>query len=401
MLSLQDSTPIKSKKYKTIGELKQSGINSIVQTLARMDKCPERDCLDEWIYNSHYKNMRKDGNLTTRIAHLNNKICYREIMRRCFNNIDILSTKTSTTILSATTIDFIKELHEISSSMLGSFIDYLIRRIISELIGKEFIDNRSETMSTSIRGEWIHECEPTINYNLMSNKQLKNICKEKGVIGYSTMNSEALINCLNRLADKCKFNIYGRISDSNCALPVCQNLSYEKVKNTNDYKTSDIIPDIFITSLFHTEAFGNTPQQSHFDKLYETLKNKENINDILINPLTELCKELIKDKSDILLNPALGGPLEDIAGTIPSDADMVIDDMLIDIKCTKSATNGISEITQLLGYSSLILINKFYNKKINKIAILNILQGSLDYYDIGFIEKNNCIQYIKILTNQD
>ena len=156
-----------------------------------------------------------------------------------------------------------------------------------------------------------------------------------------------------------------------------------------------------MTSLFHTEAFGNTPQQSHFDKLYETLKNKENINDILINPLTELCKELIKDKSDILLNPALGGPLEDIAGTIPSDADMVIDDMLIDIKCTKSATNGISEITQLLGYSSLILINKFYNKKINKIAILNILQGSLDHYDIGFIEKNNCIQYIKILTNQD
>ena len=168
------------------------------------------------------------------------------------------------------------------------------------------------------------------------------------------------------------------------------------MKNTVEYKTKDIIVEIFITSLFHSEAFGRAPQQEHFNKIYERLIKDTTVTDILIPALTELCNDLIKDKSNILLNPALGGDLDDVKTSIPSDADLVIDDILFDIKCTKKQ-HPILEITQLLGYSSLLMLNKRYRTKINKISIINILSGNITTYNIDFINKENCINYIKVL----
>ena len=390
-----DSSIIKCKKYKTIGELKSASMPSIIQTLARMDKCPERDYLDKWLFDTHYVKKEMDGNLTMRIAHINNTICYREIMKRCFNDVDILSNKTTKSILETSSIEFIKELHAISSSMLGTFIDYLIRRIISELLGNLFEDNRARGMSNSIG---VHICSSTINYSEMTNKQLKELCKIKGVIGYSAMNKDAMVNVLNVLAHKCKYTVKSVIYLNECELPICQNLCYEKAKNTVDYKTCDIVTDILVTSLFHSEAFGGAPKQEEFDKFYEKLRMTDNISNILINPLIELCKVLILDKKDVLLNPILGGPLDDLDVMIPSDADIVINDTLIDIKCT-IGKNDISEINQLLGYSSLLMLNKRYRIKINTIMIINILQGNIISYNIDFINKDNCLQYIKILTN--
>ena len=77
-----DSRSIKSKKYKTIGDLKKAAINSIIQTTARMDKCLERDYLDKFLYDTHYSKKEMCGNLTDRIENINNKICYREIIRK-------------------------------------------------------------------------------------------------------------------------------------------------------------------------------------------------------------------------------------------------------------------------------------------------------------------------------
>ena len=172
-----------------------------------------------------------------------------------------------------------------------------------------------------------------------------------------------------RYGDYCKYNISVNYLDEEysnniCKLPLCQYLCYEKSRNTTDYITKDIVIEIFITSLFHTEAFGQVPKQEHFDKMYEKLSSCSDINTILVEPLTELCKELIKDKSVIHLNPAFGGKLDGVSSTIPSDADLVADDMLIDIKCTKKE-HPYSEITQLMGYSSLMMLNDTYRTKIN------------------------------------
>ena len=165
-----------------------------------------------------------------------------------------------------------------------------------------------------------------------------------------------------------------------------------------DYKTKDVIQEIFITSLFHSEAFGQAPQQDHFNKMFERLK-LDDVTETLIPSLTSLCYNLIKDKSSIILNPAFGGELDEIDVSIPSDADLVIDDILYDIKCTKNS-NTLSEITQLLGYSSLMMLNKRYRTKINKISIINMLSGTITMYTIDTITKENCINYIKVLTTR-
>ena len=337
--SYYDSRSIKSKKYKTIGDLKKAGINSIIQTTARMDTSSERDYLDKWLYDTHYSKKEMCGNLTDRIENITNKICYREIIKRCFNDVDILSDNTTKQILSKPTVDFITELHSISPSIVGSFIDYLMRRIISELIGKEFIDSRSERGSKihhietrNNENEINHLCKPIVNYNDKTDIELKQICLDMGfcnILGVSdsainitikitkkNMNNNfndasraIVIKSLNNITNKCKYKTGGvftcmqnnttKTYDTTCIFPKCQVLCYEKSKNTLEYKTENIIEDIFITSLFHSEAFLQGPKQDHFNEIYEKITTNCRIHDILIKPLTKMCKEIIKDKSDI------------------------------------------------------------------------------------------------------
>ena len=78
---------------------------------------------------------------------------------------------------------------------------------------------------------------------------------------------------------------------------------------------------------------------------------------------------------------------------------MVIDDILIDIKCTKG-NKVISEILQLLGYSALLKFNENFNKRISEIGILNVLQGTYVTYNINNITDNGLLNYLKILSNQ-
>jgi len=347
-----DETPLQSKKYRTIGELKQAGIRSVILTTARMEKCMGRDLLDQWLWDTHYCKKEMVGNLTTRIANINNKICYREMMKRCFQNVDILSSSQIKSILTKECIDFIRELHSISPSLLGTFIDYLIRRIICELTCTHFQDNRSDDLT-------------------VPNHVCTNGCK-------------LCIEVFTWL-DTC----------STCELPICQYLCYEKTKQTNTYKTVDIVLEIFITSLFHSEAFGGTPQQETFNRMYHELSSQKTIQ--FVQECTEMCTNLIQYHTTIHLNPALGGPLDGINVRIPSDADLVIDDRLFDIKCT--ASHPIREISQLLGYSSLLRLNSRYRTKINSVSIINLLSGQLTTYDIEFMTTDNCMTYIKMLSS--
>lgn len=100
------------------------------------------------------------------------------------------------------------------------------------------------------------------------------------------------------------------------------------------------------------------------------------------------------DNQTILSNPGLGSK----ETPIPSDCDLVIDDTLIDIKCTKQ--NHIPyELLQLLGYSSLLKFNNKYNLCVNNICILNLLEGKLRIYNIENISDDNLFEYLQLLTN--
>jgi hypothetical protein len=172
--------------------------------------------------------------------------------------------------------------------------------------------------------------------------------------------------------------------DISASYKICQNIQY----NTND-----IVKDIFITSLSHSLFFNEVPRQNIIDDLIFILDN-ENIKNNLIEPLVYLCKLLINDTKTIKLNPSFGvlkEPLNHIK--IPADADLIIGDSLIDIKCTTNTSNSkCKELLQLLGYSAILYLQKD-SIKINSIMILNILEGTIYKIDVSKIKEENYIKY--------
>ena len=71
--------------------------------------------------------------------------------------------------------------------------------------------------------------------------------------------------------------------------------------------------------------------------------------------------------------------------------------ILYDIKCT-CRDKSIYEILQLLGYASLLNCVPKFNKKINNISIINLLQGYIVNYDISYITTEQMVNYLRILT---
>jgi hypothetical protein len=173
---------------------------------------------------------------------------------------------------------------------------------------------------------------------------------------------------------------------------------YEIAIDTFKYKSGDILPDIFITSLSHSFCFGGIPNQEKVNTILEMLKNSGHI---LIESIQILCNELINnnDRRNIQVNPCLGYKVPLLNNkNIPSDCDLIINDILYDIKCT-CGDKSIYEILQLLGYASLVNCNtERYRTKINTISILNLLQGQMVCYDISEITVDEMISYLKILT---
>jgi hypothetical protein len=455
--NINDETILNHKKYKNINELKNTKITSCIPTISKMSESITRDYLDNWIYTTYYNKRKMNGCLTKRIENIDNNICYRHIMKLCFNSVDIISMCSSKQILlENNTINFIQELHSICSSSTGTFIDYLIRRIISELTNKIFIDNRAEKIinkendiieiSHIENNDEIWEFDGKNDYlqwKIFSKKNIKSkvvdtlnnkdkfiviykinewlYIKHKnkfGFVRYKIPDSHNFVNeigtnetmIINKYISKCnnenihicscgcKYNMiyFNGETCKFCNFSLCQNMCYEKTKNIQNYETKQIIKEIFITSLVHAECFGRVPDQKKTDKILEKLE-LNNLDKIFIDPLIELCKKIIKDKTNILLNPTLGDKIKELNNiVIPSDADLIIDDILIDIKCTKKS-NKFNEILQLLGYSGLVLLNDNYNIKINNIGILNILNGTYHLYNINYLQKDNFIKYVKLL----
>ena len=343
------NTEITSKKYKTIGELLKAPIKSIILVSVKEKDINIKTYLFEWLYLNHYGKIDMTGSLTSRIKNINNKPCYNYIIKNIFDNIDILQDKKKTkNILNSECINFIKKLHTIQPSLIGTFIDYLMRRIICEKTNKTFYDSRADSWilgSLSASSSW-------------DDKQSKFI-KE---------------------------------------LVITINNSYKIVKDTTMHKSENILSEIFITSLSHTLAFLQIPNQEKVTNIINLIQNTDNIIELFYRHLEQLCIELLNDKNDILLNPALGYqiPLLDNKN-IPSDCDLVINDILYDIKCTRDDKH-IYEILQLLGYSSLLKCVPEFSKKINTISIINLLQGYIIDYDISYITTEQMINYLKILT---
>lgn len=359
---MDNNTQLSSKKYPTWGSLQNAPMDIIVRVGGAEKEPNIRIQIAKWVFAHKYENLRMAGNLTKRIRLLNNKICYYYIMETAFNNIDFIKDRQNTyMILNDSCMNYINNLHSISSFLAGSFIDYLIRRIICEQRGIAFIDDRANRQSMQELG---------FTYNIFDDN-----------MDYISDDEESEITIYERL-------------------PLSLNESYKIAKQIDEYETEDILPEIFITSLSQTLAFADDIDIIKVKEMYNIIaQNTRENNKLIIQNLQELCLQLTDGKKEILLNPAVGGNMPLINNkSIPSDCDIVIDDTLYDIKCT-IRSNPVYEILQLLGYSSIFKCNPKYDKKINKIGIINLLQGKLTEYDISDITTENMIKYLNILTN--
>jgi hypothetical protein len=264
---INDDTIIASLRYNNIRDIKED-IKYCINYTSHLKDIKLKKYLEDFLFENHYKMIFKSGSLTDRFKNINSNICYNSIYRNIFNN-NYNDTIKKYNILPLKCTNIVKLLHNIDSSITGSFIDYLIRRIICELLNIEFDDSRA------------YWCLDSVDH----------IC-----------NSE-----------DCKYSIEFEYQDEEavfkkiCTLPYCILHSYNLTKLTNQYKTPDIIKEIFITSLSHGEAFGVCPNQDNVNKILDILKY--NIFD-LYTPLMILCKNMIKNKETIKLNPAFGGKLK-------------------------------------------------------------------------------------------
>ena len=155
------------------------------------------------------------------------------------------------------------------------------------------------------------------------------------------------------------------------------------------------LTDILNVSISHS-IFFNKPNAINHINTYNIISNELHNNIILYIQNKLLNKEII------LCNPSLGNTKLNIC----ADADLIIDDELIDIKTSKyNIGNNINDFIQLFIYASLyykkskIYINKLtifnplylieYNIEINNTKIINKILKIIKNYKIG--SENNSI----------
>lgn len=151
-------------------------------------------------------------------------------------------------------------------------------------------------------------------------------------------------------------------------------------------KTKNILNDIWIVSFGHTLCFSDNIKiidLGHLNMNHDEFYN--NIEDFLLKSF-KICNS--NDISDIKLyiNPILG-----YVG-IPSDADLILEDYIIEIKCSKKPSNNITNFLQLLAYAS---FSRLLGHNINKICIINPILGIMFIQDISNWEEHyNLFKYL-------
>ena len=232
------------------------------------------------------------------------------------------------------------DIYKLPPSIYGIYIDYLIRYklcIINNLI---FRDNRANFMM-----------EEFIELNLV-NKNLLNVESTKYIVEIDNLEYIKLENLFQNSYEKMQLGI------ASCN-------------------------DILNVSLMHSLYFNENTSLNYYNYIINYYYDYDSFDNYLRYSF---------NNNAILLNPILSNEELKIAG----DADIINNNELIDIKCSKCFVNNITMFLQLFIYIIL-----YYHKtsiKCNKITILNPILG-YEYY-INTTLWNNYDTFIEILRQR-
>jgi hypothetical protein len=255
-------------------------------------------------------------------------------------------------------LKFSEKLNDEKNINLGTYMDYMIRYELSNLLNINFKDNRCELITNEIK--YIENIHNLLKDNKKDIEQIEKEYRETNNINYITY------ICNICFKDE---NIYENSSLID-KLIVIKN-SYEKIKNNCEIiKDNDIIN----ISQCHKIFFGNK-NINVYDENIEFVKEQEK------EKIKNYLKEKIKKRKKILINP----PLSSEKISFNGDADIIIDKELIDIKSSIKEKGLTKEI-----YIQLYLYSYIYYLKngiiIKKITIYNPLLSKENYMNIEIEE---------------
>jgi len=169
---------------------------------------------------------------------------------------------------------------------------------------------------------------------------------------------------------------------------------YKKLKALIDAMKGGPYSDYIKTGNLSESLFASTIVLAKLDMIYRIGRLEPNIMDYedgdildLKNLLSIVDDSLFKSKRFCTLNPIFGNASLLVGG---ADADMIIDDTLIDIKTTKNLKFERDHYNQLIGYYILSKIGNVtrLNEKIKKIGIYFSRHGILQTIPTSQIDEN-------------
>ncbi len=132
--------------------------------------------------------------------------------------------------------------------------------------------------------------------------------------------------------------------------------------------------------------------------------NLGTVEQVVIDELKELFSfvepNVFRAKEFCALNPVFGEASVEVGG---ADADMVVDDMLIDVKTTKSGKLDVSQFHQLVGYYILTQIggvNGNRSRQINQLAVYYSRYGELLTFPVIVLLNARFPQLVKWLRDK-
>jgi hypothetical protein len=216
----------------------------------------------------------------------------------------------------------------------GTFVDYLIRYQVCELLHREFHDERFERYVNGYKGEHISSYGITLRFPTVNHvpQKYKHYIRER--------------DSIREIDD----SFYVEIKE-------IMRESYGKMKFFTATPN-----DVLNVSLSHMLFFGEGTAYNYFNHFQD--------NEIFVT-----CEDLKgwvsrklanNEGGDVLCNPTLGVPELKLKG----DADLIIGEELIDIKCHSFDTGtNINDFTQLFIYVCLYFVRT--GNRCNRITIFN------------------------------